>query len=97
MTNFKGSQAASASSAANALQQLHLDDEDNDDDLSDEYDHMDDVGDHGRTRQPRENHKFKYMDLLQKVADRTSTEVLIELDDLEKVSIIIDYLSETWC
>ena len=49
---------------------------------------MEDVDADGRTRRRREGQgdpKKKYMDVLQGVADRTISEVLIELDDLEKV------------
>ncbi|KAI9885643.1 MAG: hypothetical protein M1823_002563 [Watsoniomyces obsoletus] len=93
LTNFKSSQSASASSAVSALQDLHLDDEDNEDDLSDEYDFMDDVDGNGRTRRRRQQQqrgdpKLKYMEVLQGVANRTVTEVLIELDDLDSVSVM---------
>lgn len=73
------------SSATNALQDLHIDDED----LSDDYDFMDDVDGIARPRRregSQNEPKKKYMEILQKVADRTVAEILIELDDLEDVS-----------
>lgn len=59
--------------------------------LSDEYDFMDDVADgNGRQSDRRtakdRDPKKKYMEMLQKVADRHSSEVVIELDDLDAVS-----------
>jgi DNA replication licensing factor MCM7 len=64
------------------------------DDLSDEYDFMDDEDEGGENarRQARLNAKqprLKYMDLLQKVADRYEDEITIDLDDLAKVDILI--------
>ncbi|KAL9634149.1 MAG: hypothetical protein Q9164_004266 [Protoblastenia rupestris] len=65
-----------------ALEDLNLDG----DGTSDEYDFMDDVTGgkearqrNGTSREP----KRKYLDMLQKVADRKISEVTIELDDLE--------------
>lgn len=58
------------------------------DGLSDEYDFMDDAdGDNpGRTTRRRERHsKLKYMKVLQDVADRKQSHILIELDDLDTV------------
>ena len=92
LTHFKSSSAAGEGGAASALQDLHLDD----DTLSDDYDFMEDVDGDNRTRR-RENQqrdpKKKYMELLQQVADRAISEVLIELDDLETVSYFIACLA----
>ena len=60
------------------------------DDLSDEYDFMDEDDDDGRNarRQARTRAKgpeLKYMNLLQKIANREESEVTIDLDDLAKV------------
>jgi DNA replication licensing factor MCM7 len=60
------------------------------DDLSDEYDFMDDDDEEGQNarRQPTSQAKMpklKYLDLLQKVADRYEEEITIDLDDLAKV------------
>lgn len=49
---------------------------------------MDDVAGGKEARQPNGQHKEarrKYMDMLQKVADRELDEVTIELDDLDNV------------
>ncbi|KAI8964838.1 DNA replication licensing factor mcm7 [Daldinia sp. FL1419] len=58
----------------------------NEDDLSDEYDFMDqDDEEHERRRREKAAAKLpkhKYADLMQKLADRTIDEVLIELDDI---------------
>ena len=62
------------------------------DDFSDEYDMMDDDDDDGpgrnlrrRARKETNAPKLKYLELLQKVADREEDEITIELDDLAKV------------
>ncbi|KAI9782446.1 MAG: Mcm2-7 hexameric complex component [Geoglossum umbratile] len=79
LTKFKSSSSASAASATTALQDLNIDDAD----LSDEYDFMDDVeGNTSRQRTEREP-KLKYMSLLRQVANRTKSEITIELDDLD--------------
>ena len=85
LTSFKSSASASDSSATYALQDLNIDE----DGISDEYDFMDDVADgtgqsNGRTAKDRDPKK-KYMEMLQRVADRHTSEVMIELDDLDAV------------
>ncbi len=61
------------------------------DDFSDEYDFMDDEDDdegHNTRREARTQAKvpkLKYMDVLQKVADRYEDEITVDLDDLAKV------------
>ncbi|EDN97897.1 conserved hypothetical protein [Sclerotinia sclerotiorum 1980 UF-70] len=63
------------------------------DDFSDEYDMMDDEDDQNLRRQNRAQAKvpkLKYMDLLQKVADRYEDEITIELDDLAKYDDLLD-------
>jgi len=60
------------------------------DDFSDDYDFMDDDDEEGqnsrrRTRSQAKTPKTKYMDLLQKVADRYEDEITIDLDDVAKV------------
>lgn len=70
-----------------ALESLNIDE----DDLSDEYVMVDDERDGNRTvRRPGQGGqtKKKYMEMLQKVADRQISEVTIELDDLEKVCVL---------
>jgi DNA replication licensing factor MCM7 len=78
------------SALANALNDMNIEE----DDLSDEYDFMDDEDEGGENarRQAGSNAKqprLKYMDLLQKVADRYEDEITIDLDDLAKVDILI--------
>ncbi|KAL9044183.1 MAG: hypothetical protein Q9214_002660 [Letrouitia sp. 1 TL-2023] len=68
-------------STENALEDLNIDG----DNTSDEYDFMDDIAgrkDGQQSSQPREV-RTKYMDILQQVADRKVSEILIELDDLD--------------
>ena len=82
LKNFKSSSSASAASATSALQDLNIDDGN----LSDEYDFMDDVEGGGTSRRRTEGEpKLKYMNLLQGVANRTTLEITIELDDLDVV------------
>ena len=84
LENFKSSQSKSEDAATDAIDDLTLDE----DRTSDEYDFMDDVAERdgsgprsaGRSRPT----KRKYMETLQKVADREQSSVLIELDDLEE-------------
>lgn len=62
------------------------------DDFSDEYDFMDEDDEVGqaarrRARKEAKQPKFKYLDLLQKVADRYEDEITIDLDDLAKVGV----------
>lgn len=63
------------------------------DGLSDEYDFMDDEGDgvaaQRRRRERRLRHpKQKYLHMLQDVADRKRTNIVIELDDLKMVCFV---------
>jgi DNA replication licensing factor MCM7 len=86
LKSFKSSSASEATTR-NALQGLHIED---DDGGSDEYDFMEDVdGGDGNAARPARQHrrdpKLKYMEVLQGVADRAVSEVLIDLDDLESV------------
>lgn len=68
------------------------------DDLSDEYDFMDEDEQGGeRRRQERQQKRvpqYKYKDELQKLANRTSDEIIIDLDDL--VAVCICALSILW-
>lgn len=71
---------------AGALGDMNIDE----DDFSDEYDFMEDEDDERQNarRQARtqaKTPKLKYMDVLQKVADRCEDEITIDLDDLAKV------------
>ena len=70
--------------AAEEIDGLHIDG----DHTSDEYDFMDDVAadESSRARSAgRTSVKRKYMEMLQEVADRERTNVLVELDDLREV------------
>ncbi|KAN0076630.1 MCM2/3/5 family domain containing protein [Elaphomyces granulatus] len=85
LQHFKSFQSASEATAAEAIEDLHLDG----DGTSDEYDFMDDmdIGDEGqrsgRTNRRQRDPKHKYMQVLQDVADRKRTNILVELDDLD--------------
>lgn len=70
-------------STENALEDLNIDG----DNTSDEYDFMDDVAGRKDGQQSGQSGavRTKYMDILQQVADRKVSEILIELDDLENV------------
>ena len=87
LTSFKSSELATEASATNALQSLNIDE----DGLSDEYDFMEDAADApGETRsdikgQRDRDPKKKYMEILQNIADRQSSEICVELDDLDAV------------
>ena len=85
LESFKTSQTTSEDAAVDAIDDLNL----NGDHTSDEYDFMDDAadGDADRTRRAGRSRpaKRKYMDILQDVADREQSSVLIELDDLQEV------------
>ncbi|PGH30831.1 minichromosome maintenance protein 7 (cell division control protein 47) [[Emmonsia] crescens] len=80
LETFKSFESASENAATEAIEGLHIDG----DDTSDEYDFMDDAdGQRARNTRSKEP-KLKYMQMLQDVADRTRTNILIELDDLDK-------------
>lgn len=87
--DFLRSYKSSTAQATNALEDLHIEE----DGLSDEYDFMDDVEDgagQGDRRADRgRSPKVKYMKILQDVADRASSQILIELDDLDAVGIVL--------
>lgn len=72
-----------------AIGQINIDE----DDLSDEYDFMDDDDDaHERRRRDKAASKqptHKYIDMMQKLADRSIDEVLVELDDLVTASLLL--------
>ena len=92
LSGLKSSASATEASATSALEGLNIDE----DDLSDEYDFMEDVGEQADPTRPdrrstkRKDSRRKYMDTLQKVADRQLSEICIELDDLEAVSRPLD-------
>ena len=88
LQNFKSSQSRSEEAAADAIGDLNLEE----DGTSDEYDFMDDVAD-GDSAAPRRvgrsrPTKRKYMSILQEIADRELSSILIELDDLEEVRLV---------
>lgn len=85
LESFKSFESASTASATAAIEDLHIDA----DGTSDEYDFMDDAdGTDGQQRRTdrRRDPKRKYMQMLQDVADREKSNILIELDDLDTVS-----------
>ncbi|RDK44506.1 MCM-domain-containing protein [Aspergillus phoenicis ATCC 13157] len=80
LKHFKSFES-SESAATEAIEDLRIDE----DGTSDEYDFMDDVAQEGgaqRAGRRRREPKLKYMQVLQEVADRERTNILIELDDL---------------
>ena len=84
LLNYKSTQTDLDLAATDAFQDLNIDG----DGTSDEYDFMDDVAGGKEARHPNGQHqepRRKYMDMLQRVADRTISEVTIELDDLDNV------------
>lgn len=84
LLNYKSTQTDLDLAATDAFQDLNIDG----DATSDEYDFMDDVADGKAARHAGQHNepKRKYMDMLQRVADRQIGEVTIELDDLDNVS-----------
>lgn len=96
LQNFKSSQSKSEEAAANAIDDPNLDE----DRTSDEYDFMDDVaqGDGSASRRIGRSRptKRKYMSILQEVADRERSTILIELDDLEEVRLVIVPSTAPW-
>lgn len=90
LNHFKTFQSSSEAAATEALEELNIDGNR----TSDEYDFMDDVeNDEERetrgTRMRREP-KLKYMQILQDIANRDISNIVIELDDLEVVSLDCD-------
>ncbi|CAG7941292.1 unnamed protein product [Penicillium salamii] len=82
LKGFKSFQSNSEATATEALQDLNIDEGR----TSDEYDFMDDADEmDGATSRPtkRQNPKFKYMQILQDVANRDTSHIQIDLDDLE--------------
>jgi DNA replication licensing factor MCM7 len=72
-----------------AIGQISIDE----DDLSDEYDFMDEDDEAHEQRQRRKAASkepiHKYADMMQKLADRSLDEVLIELDDIVTASLFL--------
>lgn len=83
LQHFKTLESTSETAATEAIEDLHIDG----DGTSDEYDFMDDAVENGEQRPGRRHRepKLKYMQMLQDVADRERTNILIELDDLVTV------------
>ena len=81
LKHFKTLQSSSEAAATEAMEDLNIDGNR----TSDEYDFMDDADETGASRRHREP-KLKYMHVLQDIANRDTSHVLIELDDLEIVS-----------
>ncbi|KAF7194758.1 DNA replication licensing factor mcm7 [Pseudocercospora fuligena] len=81
LQNFK----SSSTEAEDGLEDLRLDG----DATSDEYDFMDDV-ENGAASRRRTRSKAKYMNMLQDVSDRKSSQILIDLDDLQEYERALD-------
>jgi len=97
LESFKSSESASEETAADAIDGLRIDGDG--DGTSDEYDFMDDADDGNGTQSRRKEQslrdKRKYMTLLQDIADRVKSNILIELDDLDLVSASSPWLQES--
>ncbi|KAJ5608023.1 hypothetical protein N7537_004642 [Penicillium hordei] len=82
LKGFKTFQSSSEAAATEALEDLNIDDGQ----TSDEYDFMDDVdetnGENARGARRHREPKLKYMQILQDIANRDTSNILIELDDL---------------
>ncbi|KAJ5194118.1 Nucleic acid-binding OB-fold [Penicillium cf. griseofulvum] len=82
LQGFKTFQSSSEAAATEALEDLNIDDGQ----TSDEYDFMDDVdetnGANTRGARRHREPKLKYMQILQDIANRDKSNILIELDDL---------------
>ncbi|KAH7417392.1 MCM2/3/5 family-domain-containing protein [Cadophora sp. MPI-SDFR-AT-0126] len=88
LSTFK---ASPKSELAGALHEMNIDE----DDFSDDYDFMDDDDDEGqesrrRARVQPKVPKLKYMEVLQKVADRYEDEITIDLDDLAQYDQVLE-------
>ncbi|KAJ5776920.1 DNA replication licensing factor MCM7 [Penicillium odoratum] len=81
LKQFKSMQSTSEAAATEALEDLNIDGHR----TSDEYDFMDDAEGGAQTRSSRKSRqtKLKYMQILQDVANRDTSHILIELDDVE--------------
>ncbi|KAF9241006.1 hypothetical protein DTO006G1_9083 [Penicillium roqueforti] len=81
LKGFKTFQSSSEAAATEALEDLNIDDG-----TSDEYDFMDDAdetnGANTRGARRHREPKLKYMQILQDIANRDKSNILIELDDL---------------
>lgn len=84
LKHFKTLQSSSEAAATEALEDLNIDGNR----TSDEYDFMDDIEDEGAGARRRKEPKLKYMQILQDLANRDSSNIVIELDDLEIVSLL---------
>lgn len=93
LKGFKTFQSSSEAAATEALEDLNIDDGQ----TSDEYDFMDDAdetnGANARGARRHREPKLKYMQILQDIANRDTSNILIELDDLSVVSIQYEPLS----
>ncbi|CAI7566279.1 unnamed protein product [Penicillium glandicola] len=82
LKGFKTFQSSSEAAATEALEDLNIDDGQ----TSDEYDFMDDAdetnGANTRAARRHREPKLKYMQILQDIANRDTSNILIELDDL---------------
>ncbi|KAJ9655150.1 DNA replication licensing factor MCM7 [Neophaeococcomyces mojaviensis] len=79
LDKFETTTKSSTDEATEAIDGLHIDG----DHTSDEYDFMDDVDGDGAPQRRQQQSRKKYLDMLQEVADRERSNILIELDDLK--------------
>lgn len=87
--DFLRSFKSSSSETEDALEDLHLDG----DGASDEYDFMEEVDGEANSEQRQsraKRSKAKYMNMLQDVSDRTKSQVLVDLDDLQEYERTLD-------
>lgn len=91
LQHFKTLQSKSEASATEAMEELNIDGNR----TSDEYDFMDDAEDDEgadtRGARRRREPKLKYMQILQDVANRDTSNIVIELDDVDIVSGVMSF------
>lgn len=96
LQSFKSSESTSETAAAAAIDDLRIDGDT--DGISNDYDLMDDVETEiratGQEQGSKSQSKFKYMAILQEVANREKSEIVIELDDLDLVGIRFTWRKE---
>ncbi|KAK3114125.1 DNA replication licensing factor MCM7 [Teratosphaeriaceae sp. CCFEE 6253] len=82
--DFLRSFKSSASETEDALDELNLDGD------SDEYDFMDDADAGAQRKRTATRSETKYMNMLQDIAERSKSQVLVDLDDLDQYERSLD-------